>query len=516
MSKDGPASLDDAPRLAALIDNADAGSAVLFAASPVAQAIVDREGRLLRANPALARLVGEGGQLDDSPLMAELFMPVFRAEVQRALRLVLAGADPAGIGRAIPLAPTGIGTVDLLAAAIHEADGRIAGALLHLCDVSGRTGLDAQPALRAAGVAHDANNLLAVIAATVAEALARPGLDGATLEDLAGIGDATRRAAGLLRRLLDDEAHRPGAVALGIDAALLAMEAPLRRVLGGIAFTLAPGLAGALVALGPGDLGRVVMGLAVNARNAMPSGGTLVVSSSARDVAGTVSQFGGVVVPGRYVVVTVRDTGTGMSPDVMARLFEPFFTTRAGQGGTGLGLASVRDLVRQAGGFLEVTSESCEGTTVRVHLPRHDAVPADLPGLAADGDLSRAASCGKGVVLLVDDEAVLLRVAERALVRAGWHVIAVSSAADALAAVDDAVLVPCVMVTDLMLPDADGLALVDKVRCRIPGLPAVLTSGYASTALRGRTAEAGVAFLGKPYGMAALLDQMAASLQPRR
>lgn len=368
---------------------------------------------------------------------------------------------------------------------------------------------------RAPGVAHDVNNLLAVIAATAAEALARPALDEAAREAFAGIEDATRRAARLVRKLLDGEQLAAGIATCRVDATLRATAVRLRRVLGDVAFALAPGAADAVAAIDPEDLDRVVMNLALNACHAMPSGGTLTVGSGERDVSDTTSRFGDPVVPGRYVVVTVRDTGTGMSPAVMARLFEPFFTTRAGQGGTGLGLASVRDLVRQAGGFLEIVSAPGQGTTVHAHLPRHEPPPDALARTPGSEAPLRAGLPGGGVLLLVDDEPALLRLGERALSRAGWRVVAVDSASAAVAAAEDAALVPGAMVTDLMLPDGDGLALVDAVRLRLPGLPAVLTSGYATAALRDRAATAGVAFLPKPFGMAELADLLAGFLQPR-
>ncbi len=523
MSVEGPGPRDGAPGLAALLEGLDTGAAVLFAGSPVAQVVVDRAGRLIRANPALSRLVGVSGRLDDTLHVSALFMPAAWAGIQAALHAVLAGAGRAGIGRAVPLAPAGTVVVDLFACAIREADGGVGGVLLHLCDASGRVGLEAQLAQasalrdvgqRAGGVAHDVNNLLAVVAATVAEALARPGLDGASRDAFAEVGDAARRGAALVRQLLGGGSPRAAAVVAGVDPALRALEAPLRRVLGGIPLVRGPGMTDAAVAIDPEDLDRVLTNLALNARNAMPSGGTLTVGSGEREVTEAVSQFGDAVVPGRYVVVAVRDTGTGMSPDVMARLFEPFFTTRAGQGGTGLGLASVRQLVRQAGGFIEVDSEPGSGTTVRVHLPWCEAVPAGRPGMAGGGGAAGAAPSGRGMVLLVDDEAGLLRLGERALSRAGWHVVTASCVADALAALEDGGLVPRVIVTDLVLPDGDGLALVDVARRRCPGLPAVLTSGYADDALRDRAASAGVTFLAKPCGMAVLLDQVARSAQP--
>ncbi len=525
MSGAGPDSLDDPPRLANLVAGIDAGPAMLFEESPVAQAVVDRTGRLRRANRALHCLVGEGCLAGDSPPVSALFAPAAQAEVRAGLHRVLDGEGPAGIGRAVPLAPDGIGAVDVLASAIREADGRVGGALLHLCDAGALAGLEARLAQasvlrdigqRAGGVVHDVNNLLAVIAATVEEALARPGLDGAAREGFIEIGDAARRGAALGRRLLEGGSHRAGIVVLGIDAALRAMQAPLRRALGGVALTFALEAAGAAVAIDPADLDRVLMNLALNARNAMPGGGVLAVASGECEVAKTASQFGDAVVPGRYVVVAVRDTGTGMSPEVMARLFEPFFTTRAGRGGTGLGLAGVRDLVRQAGGFLEVDSVPGQGTTVRVHLPRHEAVQAGRCRRGGeDGDPSGSVVSGTGVVLLVDDEAGLLRLGERALSRAGWRVVAVSCAADALAALESDGVVPCALVTDLVLPDGDGLALAEAVRLRCPGLPVILTSGYAGEALRGRAAAAGITVLAKPHGMAVLMEQVAASVRPR-
>ncbi len=380
--------------------------------------------------------------------------------------------------------------------------------------VSGGTAAFGDAGPRAAAVAHDVNNLLAVIAATAAEALALPGLDEAARQAFAEVGDATGRAAVLLRRLLDPLPLSGGGVA-GVDSALRALAAPLRRVLGGVALVVAPGTPGAAVAMEPVDLDRVVLNLVLNARNAMPSsGGTVAVGSELCEVAGVVSRFGDAVVPGRFVVVVVRDTGAGMSPEVMARLFEPFFTTRAGEGGTGLGMAGVRDLVRGAGGFLEVDSAPGRGTTVRVHLPCHEAVPEVAAAPPSTVGAVRAGPAGRGVVLLVDDEAALLRLGERALSRAGWGVVAVAGAAEAMAALEGGAVVPCAAVVDLALPDGDGLALVDALRRRWPGLPAVLTSGYDTAAVRGRAGAAGVGFLAKPFATGALVGRLGEVLQP--
>jgi two-component system cell cycle sensor histidine kinase/response regulator CckA len=386
-----------------------------------------------------------------------------------------------------------------------------------LCDASERAGLD-RP--RAGIVVHDLNNMLMTITATVAEALARPDLDGVSRAEFSEIGDAARRGAALTRQLLDGAARAApallGPALLGIDAALREMAPSLRRALGDVSLRLTLEQPEAAVRIDPAHLHRVLTNLALNARNAMPSGGALSVSSDTGTVTQAVSQFGDAVVPGCYVTIVVRDTGTGIPAVVMPRLFEPFFTTRAGSGGTGLGLASVRELVREAGGFLSVDSEVGRGTTMCVHLPRHEAAPGDGTQPVRIDDGSRTVSSRRGTVLLVDDEPVLLRLAERALSRAGWGVLAADSATTALDAARDADPPPCMVVSDMTLPDRDGLALVGEVRALIPALPAILTSGYAGEALRVRAAAAGIALLVKPFAMSELLDTVAEALPSGR
>ena len=380
------------------------------------------------------------------------------------------------------------------------------------CDVGERAGLGGA---RAGIVIHDLNNMLMTITATVAEALARPGLDDVSRAGFSEIGDAARRGVALSRQLLDG-APRAAPMILNIDAALREMAPSLRRALGDIPLRLTLEQPEAAVRIDPAHLHRVLTNLALNARNAMPSGGVLDVSSGTGTVTEAVSQFGDAVMPGRYVTIAVRDTGTGIPAAVMPRLFEPFFTTRAGAGGTGLGLASVRELVREAGGFLSVNSEVGRGTTMCVHLPRHEEPAGGGTQPVRIDDGPRTVSSRRGPVLLVDDEPVLLRLAERALSRAGWGVLAAGSATTALDAARGADPPPCIVVSDMALPDRDGLALVGEVRALIPALPAILTSGYAGEALRARAEAAGIALLVKPFGMSELLDAVAEALPSSR
>ena len=264
------------------------------------------------------------------------------------------------------------------------------------------------------------------------------------------------------------------------------------------------------VRIDPTRLDQILLNLAINARDAMPEGGRLSIRS--RDAA--VGRGGAAAPPhvrdGHYILVEVADTGVGIAPDILPRVFDRFFTTRYEQGGSGLGLATVRDLVMEAGGFIDVRSRVGRGTTMLVYLPRaparQDAPPPPPP--------SR-----RGTVLLVEDEAIVRKLAQRALANLGWRVLAAESGEAALALLDGVRAGagrPTVVVSDLALGDMSGVALVREVRERLaaPGLPAVVTSGFAEGRLAAELATLGpaVRFLPKPYSLpelGAALDRFA-------
>lgn len=388
-----------------------------------------------------------------------------------------------------------------------------------LCDASERAGLD-RP--RAGIVVHDLNNMLMTITATVAEALARPDLDGVSRAEFSEIGDAARRGAALTRQLLDGAARAApallgpallGPALLGIDAALREMAPSLRRALGDVSLRLTLEQPEAAVRIDPAHLHRVLTNLALNARNAMPSGGALSVSSDTGTVTQAVSQFGDAVVPGCYVTIVVRDTGTGIPAVVMPRLFEPFFTTRAGSGGTGLGLASVRELVREAGGFLSVDSEVGRGTTMCVHLPRHEAAPGDGTQPVRIDDGSRTVSSRRGTVLLVDDEPSVRMLLAETLGALGLAVIEAADGAEGLRVLESAARVD-MLVSDVGLPGGlNGRQLADRARVLRPGLPVLLITGYAEAAVLGEgMLETGMEVVTKPFSMAVLGRRVAAVL----
>jgi two-component system cell cycle sensor histidine kinase/response regulator CckA len=380
----------------------------------------------------------------------------------------------------------------------------------------------------AGGIAHDFNNLLTAILGAADAILGRGETPADTVADAQQIRRGVERGAALVRQLLAfsrQQTLQPRVVA--VNAAIEDAARLLRRLLGArIVLTLALEQPGRRVMVDPGQLDQVLLNLAVNARDAMAEGGTLTLASGHATLYRPRLAGADTIPPGRYVTITVADSGVGIAEADMPRIFEPFFTTKhapgtsglggtghggTGLGGTGLGLPTVLGIVRQSGGFLEVASAVGVGTKMMVYLPRHaaveaDAVPPRPPAPAATGG-------GGRVVLVVEDEAAVRLVLARALTRAGWRVLAAETAESALEMLQSSAESPesqlSVVVSDVVMPGMDGPALVRAVRRICPGVPAVMVSGYAEPALRQDLASADIAFLAKPYATAELLDLVA-------
>ncbi len=341
-----------------------------------------------------------------------------------------------------------------------------------------------------AGIAHDFNNLLATIQAAAEAIATRTEADAASREDARQIGLAARKGAALVRHLLGFSRDCPATPQrLDLGEALSDLEPLLRHLLGSairLEMELEP--VPLVVRMDPTALDQVVLNLAANARDAMPEGGVLTVRCHAlrRDGAG-------------FARLEVVDTGSGIAPALLPRIFEPFFTTRANHG-TGLGLATVRELVERAGGQIGAESTLGIGTHMRIVLPLAEEARPQLV-------------CG--TVLLVDDEPLARRLAEQALAAWGWQVHTAASAEEALRL---AASVSCdAMVTDLELPGASGAELLATLRARPGGdsLPAVIVSGHAEASLRRHPAvqallatPAPTRLLAKPYPLAELRAQL--------
>jgi signal transduction histidine kinase/CheY-like chemotaxis protein len=358
----------------------------------------------------------------------------------------------------------------------------------------------------AGGVAHDFNNLLAVIlnyTEFVRDALPD---DSAVREDLEEIRRAAERAAGLTRRLLifaRREDTKPEV--LDLNGVVAGLEALLRRTIGEhieLVTVLAPDLPS--VAADHGQLDQVLINLAINARDAMPAGGRIVIETAQAVVDEEYARSEPHVVPGRYVRITVSDTGEGMSPEVAARALEPFFTTKPPGQGTGLGLATVYGIVTKAGGNVRIYSEQGHGTLVAVQLPVVEGIVGVEPE-PADEMAPRPRPSGR--ILLVEDEPAVLLAAVRILSGAGYTVDAASDPSSAIGTLDDASKGIDLLLTDLVMPGLSGLELAEHARRVRPGLPVVFMTGYSREFVNRQGAvpeERPV--LQKPFTRALLLD----------
>jgi signal transduction histidine kinase len=334
----------------------------------------------------------------------------------------------------------------------------------------------------AGGVAHDFNNLLTVITLSSHMLLESMKKGEPQAEQVKDIADAADRATALTRQLLtfgrkDVQAPR----VLDVNAAVREAESMLRRLIGeDILLIVELDPEAWPVTIDPGHLSQVLMNLSVNARDAMPRGGTLVIRT---------------VNVEQQVCLSVSDTGVGMPPEVVARVFEPFFTSKSVGKGTGLGLAVVHGIVEQSAGRIDVESELGRGTTFSVYLPASDLVQpwrGDAAPLQARN--------GHESILLVEDEGKLRQLAARALRARGFKVLLAADGAEALRILDSYRHPLDLLVTDVVMPNMDGRELADRLRARMPNLKVLFLSGYMDDALLRRGVfEANETLLQKPF-----------------
>jgi PAS domain S-box-containing protein len=341
----------------------------------------------------------------------------------------------------------------------------------------------------AGGVAHDFNNLLTVITLSSHMLLdmLKPGCAGRAGE---GRPDAAERASALTRQLLTF--GRKDVLApkvLDINASVREAESMLRRLIGeDILLVVELDPDAWPVTIDPGHLSQVLMNLSVNARDAMPRGGTL---ASARPTRGS-------------RVPAVSDSGMGMPSDVLARVFEPFFTSKGVGKGTGLGLAVVHGIVDQSGGRIEVESEPGRGATFSIYLPK-----SGLMETAPSDAIMQAPRNGHESILLVEDEASLRQLAAQALRARGFSVLLAADRAEALRGARGSSSTLDLLVTDVVMPNMDGRELADRLRARIPGLKVLFLSGYMDDALLRRGVfEANETLLQKPFTPSSLAQRV--------
>jgi len=364
----------------------------------------------------------------------------------------------------------------------------------------------------AGGVAHDFNNILGIINAC-AEFL-RDRIDPAAEPSLyvENIRKALERGTSLTRQML--AFSRTSAIQpriLDLNERLREISKLLRPLLGDdVEILIVPRIASAVIEADPGQLDQIVVNLAVNARDAMPRGGTFILETSAVKFDGELAEPHQALAAGKYVLLAVSDTGSGMDADTLTRIFEPFFTTKEAGKGTGLGLATVYGIVKQNGGNILVYSEPGQGTTFKIYLPdaEHKIAPASKPEAEGISPKRHGTS-----ILLVEDDEIMRSLTRKLLQEHGYAVIEADdgkSALEWLASHPDRI---DLLLTDVVMRHMSGPELVDRLNPSHPNLKVVYMSGYTGELMANRQVlKPGVTLLEKPFSRTALLNTIHATL----
>ncbi len=508
-----------------------------FHNTPMAIATVDKAGKIVRTNGLFARLFhgvpkGEGGQTEGRSIMS-IVMERERAALEAAIRQAAEGQ-----GEIAPVEAELAGEPDRFAhffiSAIEEKERDGEAAIVYALETTDRRKLESQFAQSqkmemvgklAGGIAHDFNNVLSAIMMATDFLLNAHKPTDPSFQDIMQIKQNANRAAALVRQLLAfsrRQTLRPQVLDLG--EALSDLTMLLRRLIGEkVTLEVVHGRDLWPVKVDISQFEQVVVNLAVNARDAMPEGGKLTVRTAtiAADESKNFPSKG--MPPGDYVLVEVSDTGVGISPEIIEKIFEPFFSTKDVGKGTGLGLSTVYGIVKQTGGFVYVDSELGKGTTFRIFLPRHvpsaaELETADLPeaespaisgALAAADEVVRATATdltGQGTILLVEDEEGLRTLNARGLVSRGYTVLEAGNGVEAMEVLEKRGGDVDLVVSDVVMPEMDGPTLLKEMRQRNPELKIIFVSGYAEDAFQRSLPEHGqFAFLPKPFTLKQLV-----------
>jgi two-component system, cell cycle sensor histidine kinase and response regulator CckA len=497
----------------------------LFHSAPIAIATVDAEGLISATNAAFMRLFGAAADEGRRVSLDDLVEPDSHQALRRAL--------DAAFARQGLIEPVDIAFVDdkersgrIYLSPIEQTDGDNEAAIAYAIDTTEQRALEMQIAQGqkmqavgqlAGGIAHDFNNMLTAIIGFSDFLLMNHRPTDPAFQDIMNIKQNANRAAGLVRQLLAfsrQQTLRPQLLQLG--DVLSELSILLSRLLGEN-IELKLDQAGDLwpVKADLHQFEQVIINLAVNARDAMPDGGKLVIRTA--NVSEPDSRELGQrhIPPGEYVLIEVSDTGTGMSPEVKQKIFEPFFSTKEVGRGTGLGLSTVYGIVKQTGGYIFAESEEGNGTVMRVYLPRHVETATE----ADQGQIERRPEkpkdlTGRGTVLLVEDEDAVRNFAARALGQRGYEVLQATTGTEALEVFAGHQGEVDLVVSDVVMPEMDGPTLCEHLRRQRPDLKVIFISGYAEDAFRQHLAEnEDFMFLQKPFDLKELAAAVKSALE---
>ncbi len=492
----------------ATIDRASALGHVeqLLSTLPLGLALVDRDGRFLFANDSFARVVDMTPQ-QLPPYPGDLVIAEDKTAVSESIRRYAAGSAMSGdIAVRLKDQPD-----DVIALSIAGVRGLgDAAVLIGLKDNSEETKLKRQVAQAtkmqavgqlAGGVAHDFNNILTAIIGYCDLMMLRHQPGDSDYDDIQQIKNNSNRAASLTRQLLAfsrQQTLRPQI--LQLPDVVAEVSNLLKRLLGErVRLEVHHGRGTGTVRADPGQLEQVIVNLGVNARDAMENGGVLNIETKAVTQADVRAMRSEILPIGDYVLLSMSDSGSGISKENLGKIFEPFFTTKEIGKGTGLGLSTVYGIVKQSGGFIFAESEMGEGTRFDIYLPVHEgkavAEPAPKKETSKPRDL-----WGSGRILVVEDEDMVRAVAERALVRQGYVVETACDGEEGLARFADGKRYDLI-VSDVVMPNMDGPAMARQLRQRYGEVKILFMSGYAEEQLRESINLDNVFFLPKPFSV---------------
>ena len=507
-----------------------------FDHTPMAIATVDKSGAVGRANARFAKLAQSLSS--DGAVAKSILAAVNERDRGQLSAAIQAAAE--GQGDIPPVELMLVGARErwgqFFVTAVEDDDRDAEAAIVYVLETTERRTLENQinqsqkmesVGQLAGGIAHDFNNVLSAIMMANDFLLNAHKPTDPSFQDIMQIKQNANRAAALVRQLLAfsrRQTLQPKVLDLGDTLSDIGML--LKRLIGEkVTF---PGVVHGRdlwpVKADVSQFEQVIVNLVVNARDAMPNGGKLAIRT-ANVPAGEVAAFACKGMPAAdYVLVEVSDTGTGIPPDIVDKIFEPFFSTKEVGKGTGLGLSTVYGIVKQTGGFIYVDSKAGEGTTFRIFLPRHhpetDARPeaavggpprdSSAPAKPASGDLT-----GQGTILLVEDEDGLRSLNARGLRSRGYSVIEAANGIEALEAFDEKNGAVDLVVSDVVMPEMDGPALLREMRKRNPNLKIIFVSGYAEEAFDKSLPEnEQFAFLAKPFALSALVAKVKETMAP--
>ncbi len=467
--------------------------------------VLDEQFRIQRANHATARVLGlEFPQLIGQPCYQVVHGQAAPPPDCPFQRMLLTGKEAR-----CDIEEPRLGKVfDATVTPLRNSGVAVLGCVEVLRDITERKRLEEQ--LRqaqkmeavgrlAGGVAHDFNNLLTAITGYSDLALTRLREGDRVRKHVLEIKKAGESAASLTRQLLAFSRRQvliPQI--LDLNSVVSNVQKMLRRMIGeDIDLVTLPAADLGHVKADPGQIEQVIMNLAVNARDAMPQGGKLTVETANVDLDESYTRSHIDVMPGRYVMLALSDTGCGMDAETLSHIFEPFYTTKEEGKGTGLGLATVYGIVKQSGGHIWVSSDLGQGTTFKIYLPRVEAAVEKLmPGRMAAG-LPRGAE----TVLLVEDEVIVRDLVREVLQSSGYTVLVASGAAEALAISEQRAPGPVhLMLTDVVMPEMDGPQLADHLACLYPKMKVLYMSGHTDAAVaRHVKLSRDIPYLQKPF-----------------